>query len=266
MAASNDSGLEQLLDQIKRYVGGGGLTGTPTSSNPSQTANTKPQPVASGTFTPPIHGQWFNVGDFAPGAERWYDKGQTDQAGQQKKSGHYGLDMSCSAGTPVYAASPGIVSDVGSDKVGGNIVWVDHANGLRTYYAHLSSVKVYKGDKVDSNTVLGSVGNTGNASHGFPHLHFSVHKGKGDYKSTAVNPGGFMSIPKYDPNYAHNPTKYLPWWTSDAAKQEAANFSMSDHVQRQKEQRRVAFSHKADDLMKLSNQFYKLVSGQSKSR
>lgn len=59
-------------------------------------------------------------------------------------------------------------------------VWINvNDNGVKVYYGHLSSVKVAKGDKVEMNTVIGTVGKTGTATG--PNLHFEIQI-NGEYK------------------------------------------------------------------------------------
>jgi murein DD-endopeptidase MepM/ murein hydrolase activator NlpD len=59
---------------------------------------------------------------------------------------------------------------------GGNVVYVDHGNGLTTAYLHLSNQRVAAGDTVERGQILGSVGATGRVTG--PHLHFIVRYGR----------------------------------------------------------------------------------------
>ncbi len=97
---------------------------------------------------------------------------------------HEGTDIFAKRGTPVFSATKGYVMRVGTNTLGGNIVFVVGAGGVRYYYAHLdSSAKGIKvGTGVTTDTVIGFVGNTGNASGTPPHLHFGM------YKNGAQNP------------------------------------------------------------------------------
>jgi murein DD-endopeptidase MepM/ murein hydrolase activator NlpD len=88
---------------------------------------------------------------------------------------HKGLDMTAPMGEPVHAARGGQVVRAGATKGGfGNLVVVDHGGGIRSFYGHLSSIEVKKGDVVDTGTLLGGVGSTGRSSG--PHLHFEVRQ------------------------------------------------------------------------------------------
>ena len=89
---------------------------------------------------------------------------------------HHGLDIFAPRETPVLAASDGIVMSAGTNRLGGNVVWVlDPARRQRQYYAHLSRQAVSGGQRVSAGEVLGYVGNTGNARGTPPHLHFGIY-------------------------------------------------------------------------------------------
>ncbi|MFQ5631201.1 MAG: M23 family metallopeptidase [bacterium] len=89
---------------------------------------------------------------------------------------HYGLDIAAMTGSEVRAPAAGtIVVAKYRYKVGkgyGREVIIDHGNGLRTRYAHLSEVKVSQGQKIKRWEVIGLVGQTGRATG--PHLHYEV--------------------------------------------------------------------------------------------
>lgn len=245
-----DVNPQTLLNEVQR------LFSQPQNAPPSPEQGTSS--VSGEKYQVPIHGQWHNLGGFDPSMVRYDDKPGA------KGRGHFGVDMGAPAGTPIYSLSEGTVDTVSTDKMGGNIVGVKHSDGTWSYYAHLSAAKVHVGDKVDTNTIVGTVGNTGNPGNPsnplmtqeggrtWPHLHFGV-KQQGNW----VDPAKFFSIPAYDPNYAKNPGKYQKFWLSDQAKQEATTFNMQEH----NKQRRQAFSRKTDQLLRIAHQFYKLVSG-----
>jgi murein DD-endopeptidase MepM/ murein hydrolase activator NlpD len=86
---------------------------------------------------------------------------------------HAGLDFTAPAGATVRAARSGVVASLGYDPFGwGAFVVLAHDLGVRTLYAHLSSVAVRRGRWVATGTPIGAVGSSG-ASTG-PHLHFEV--------------------------------------------------------------------------------------------
>ncbi|MDZ7707900.1 MAG: LysM peptidoglycan-binding domain-containing M23 family metallopeptidase [Trueperaceae bacterium] len=87
---------------------------------------------------------------------------------------HVGLDLGAPTGTPVLAVLDGTVLRAGWFGAYGYAVYVGHADGFETRYAHLSSIAVEPGQRVSRGTALGRVGSTG-ASTG-PHLHFEVRQ------------------------------------------------------------------------------------------
>ncbi len=92
--------------------------------------------------------------------------------GTRSRGFHSGIDLVAKTGTPVYAAAGGKVV-LSSWYYGyGNCVVVDHGNGLKTRYAHLSGYSVKVGDTVGRGQQVGKSGNTGNSTG--PHLHFEV--------------------------------------------------------------------------------------------
>lgn len=98
---------------------------------------------------------------------------------------HKGIDIFASRGTPVVAVADGIVSFIGDQRLGGHCVWLTTESGTSFYYAHLDhwAPGLYEGMEVQSGDILGYVGNTGNAIHTPPHLHFAI-----DQNDEMVNP------------------------------------------------------------------------------
>ena len=96
-----------------------------------------------------------------------------DRFGPRGDRFHSGIDLLAAAGTPIRAAGAGTVTLAGWDSGGyGNLVVIDHANGVSSWYAHLSRIDVTSGAAVTTTTQVGLVGATGNATG--PHLHFEV--------------------------------------------------------------------------------------------
>lgn len=98
---------------------------------------------------------------------------------------HTGVDLRQAFGAPVRATAAGTVAFAGSDGGYGNMVEINHGNGLSTRYAHLSSLSVRRGDKIETGTIVGHVGETGRATG--PHLHYETRIG-----GTPVNPERFL--------------------------------------------------------------------------
>jgi murein DD-endopeptidase MepM/ murein hydrolase activator NlpD len=85
---------------------------------------------------------------------------------------HGGIDIANSIGTPVLAASDGVVVSAGPYAGYGNMVKLRHADGTVTLYGHLSSTLVDIGQRVWAGDQIAKMGNTGNSTG--PHLHFEV--------------------------------------------------------------------------------------------
>ncbi|MDR2937324.1 MAG: M23 family metallopeptidase [Prevotellaceae bacterium] len=99
---------------------------------------------------------------------------------------HDGIDFAGPMGTPIYATGDGVVTTASYNLHGyGNLVFVDHGFGYRTRYAHLSEIKVQRGQKVKRGQPVGLMGNTGKSTG--PHLHYEVL-----HRQHAVNPINFF--------------------------------------------------------------------------
>lgn len=85
---------------------------------------------------------------------------------------HKGIDLRASRGTEIYAAADGRVHFVGKQKGYGKVVILEHPHQLRTLYAHNDLNLVHSGQKVKQGAVIGTVGDSGNAT-GY-HLHFEL--------------------------------------------------------------------------------------------
>lgn len=85
---------------------------------------------------------------------------------------HQGVDIDADYGDDVFSADGGVVSFAGTLGTYGNLIEIDHQNGYKTRYAHLSSINVSKGDTLTKGEFIGKVGATGRVTG--PHLHFEV--------------------------------------------------------------------------------------------
>jgi murein DD-endopeptidase MepM/ murein hydrolase activator NlpD len=91
-------------------------------------------------------------------------------------SRHMGTDYAGATGAPVYAANRGVVRLVDRFYLGGNVVYIDHGEGLVTAYLHLRRARVAEGDTVERGQRVGDVGATGRVTG--PHLHFIARFGQ----------------------------------------------------------------------------------------
>lgn len=90
----------------------------------------------------------------------------------QAQSFHGGIDISAGTGVPIYAARAGTVSQARMAGTYGNMILLNHGNGIQTRYAHLSKFSVSAGQTVAAGQQIGLVGATGRVTG--PHLHFEV--------------------------------------------------------------------------------------------
>ncbi|WP_186576886.1 peptidoglycan DD-metalloendopeptidase family protein [Aquibacillus kalidii] len=133
--------------------------------------------VIKGTKVVPSRGsgdlQWPAVGGFV-----------TSHMGSRWGSYHKGIDIAGVSNRSILAADNGTVVSAGWDNGGyGNKVIIDHNNGYRTVYAHLSSISVNAGQTVEKGSKIGVMGTTGNSTG--VHLHFELYK-----DGSLVNPEG----------------------------------------------------------------------------
>jgi murein DD-endopeptidase MepM/ murein hydrolase activator NlpD len=103
---------------------------------------------------------------------------------------HQGNDLFADFGTPVVAVADGVIKNVGSLPISGNRLWVYADGGDQFFYAHLASFAPAAVDErhVEAGTILGYLGNTGDAEPTPPHLHFEIHPNGGK----AVDPNAFL--------------------------------------------------------------------------
>lgn len=121
----------------------------------------------------------------------------TDQWGAPRSGGrkHQGIDIFARCGTPIVSATRGLVTRVGTNMLGGRIVRVLGPGGYWHYYAHLSEFgDIREGQLITAGTVLGKVGDTGNAKGTPCHLHYGIYSRVGGAK----NPYPLLTAPVAD--------------------------------------------------------------------
>lgn len=100
---------------------------------------------------------------------------------------HNGVDLACAAETPIYASRSGVVAVASYQADGaGNYVQLDHGDGYRSIYMHMTRYIVSPGQQVAAGETIGFVGNTGLSKGN--HLHFGI-----SYNGTYVNPMEYIS-------------------------------------------------------------------------
>ena len=99
---------------------------------------------------------------------------------------HKGLDIAASNGTPIKAASDGVVTYAQYNNGGyGNLVKISHGNGVESYYGHCSKLYVKVGQTVKAGDTIAAVGSTGHSTGN--HLHFEIR-----INGTQVNPQKYL--------------------------------------------------------------------------
>jgi murein DD-endopeptidase MepM/ murein hydrolase activator NlpD len=107
----------------------------------------------------------------------WPTNGPHTISGNDYGPAHLGIDITATEGTPVLAASAGVVvmAQGGFNYGYGNVVQIDHGNGYSTVYAHLSQINVSVCQAVSAGQLIGLAGSTGNSTGA--HLHFEIRRG-----------------------------------------------------------------------------------------
>jgi len=109
---------------------------------------------------------------------------------------HEGTDIFAPMGTPIVASGPGYIAGMGIVGLGGLAVWVAGDDGTGFYYAHLSAFAdgLHVGQRVELGSVIGYIGNSGNAITTPPHVHFEIHPPIKNAKG-AIIAGGVTTLP-----------------------------------------------------------------------
>ena len=138
------------------------------SKNTGSSSSSAGSPVVSGngTFTHPCPAGYISS-----------TFGYRTQPIAGASTNHKGIDFAAATGTPIYAATAGTVISAGYAGNAGNLLVINHGNGLLTYYMHCSKIYVSAGQKVSKGQNVAAVGTTGNSTG--PHLHLELlHNGE----------------------------------------------------------------------------------------
>lgn len=181
-------------------------------------------------FQVPIKSDYHNSGGFDPTG-----KGSVGRV-------HQGLDLRAPGGTSLYPIAAGIVTKVQPDPKGGNTVNIKHSNNVTSYYAHMGTISVHVNDVVNLDTVIGTVGASGNAK-GFPHLHLQVWK-----DGSLIDPATVISVPKYTAFDSKNEKLWLP-----NSKNTADNWDMQKHLEKRKKAKTIS------ELIALADRFEHMI-------
>ena len=176
---------------------------------------------------------------------------------------HQGIDLPYPTGTPVYATFDGKVRI--SDVVGGygNLVVIRHANGLETFYGHLSQRNVEPGQWVSAGDVIGLGGSTGRSTG--PHLHFETR-----YMGNAFDPAWIIDFKTG--TLRHRMFKLRPWYF-DANSNYVQAVDDEDEIFRTDEEERLLAEERARKeaearaaAAEAAKQYYTVKSGDTLSK
>ena len=159
--------IKEAVDEV--VVKGSDSSSEGTSSSSTSSASS----YGSGSFIWPVP----------------YTHNITSEFGMRWGRLHGGIDIADGGvyGQPIVAADSGTVILAGNQGDGyGNYVIIDHGNGYKTLYGHMSSVAAYTGQQVSQGEVIGYVGSTGNSTG--PHLHFEIR-----VNDVQTDPLGYVS-------------------------------------------------------------------------
>jgi murein DD-endopeptidase MepM/ murein hydrolase activator NlpD len=107
-------------------------------------------------------------------ASRFVDSWGNARSGGRR---HQGIDIFVPKDTPVLSTTNGLVTRVGTNHLGGQVVWILGPGLERHYYAHLNRYGAFRaGDRVEAGEIIGYAGNTGNARGGPVHLHYGIYR------------------------------------------------------------------------------------------
>ena len=182
----DDSGLARQSAQLDAQIAAAKQQQAAAAKGPVAGA---PAPAARATGTVAAGGSSSSSssGSSAPSSGMiWPIHGIVTQ--EYGTNGHPGMDICAANGSPIAASASGtVVYATFNDGGYGNLVIIDHGNGIETYYAHQSSMAVSVGQHVSQGQVIGYEGSTGHSTG--PHVHFEVHVNGGRVNPRSEVPG-----------------------------------------------------------------------------
>lgn len=123
----------------------------------------------------------------------------------KKNMPHRGIDVQARIGTPVMATADGVVSDIQNTRSGfGKLVKISHAMGFQTYYGHLDSFEVKRGQVVSKGELIAYSGNSGMSTG--PHLHYEVR-----YGEKPLDPAHFILWTLHNFDTQLEKIREIPW-------------------------------------------------------
>ena len=182
---------ETLLDHVRRGYSGLGGPGTPlsfsTKSAPPDADTLRMQQILQQMDELNQYRIAAQSVPFAIPINRSFRR--TSGFGQRWGRAHQGMDFAAPKGTPINTTADGTVTFAGWEGSYGRLVKIRHAFGLETRYAHLSKIRVKKGQRVSRGDRIGDMGNSGRSTG--THLHYEVRE-----QGKAVNPMRYIKAAK----------------------------------------------------------------------
>jgi murein DD-endopeptidase MepM/ murein hydrolase activator NlpD len=102
---------------------------------------------------------------------------------------HWGIDLAAPLGTPIYAATDGVVLRAGPASGYGNAIYIQDADGDVHIYGHMRYFSVRAGEVVHAGDQIAKVGNQGQSTG--PHLHYEIHRGGMDGRP--IDPQNYLA-------------------------------------------------------------------------
>lgn len=177
LISEKDSEIDEMSEELKELKEAVATAERKQRERASSYSNSAGASVVSGNgmFTHPCPG-YTRISSYF---------GWREQPLPGASTNHKGMDFAAPTGTPIYAAAAGTVTSAGYSGNAGNLIIINHGNGLQTYYMHCHKIYVKAGQKVSKGQNIAIVGTTGNSTG--PHLHFQVMSG-----GTPVNPQNYL--------------------------------------------------------------------------
>ena len=133
-------------------------------------------PIALEAVAVPIVQEQLTLDNPMPGATITSAFGMSINPFSKRREQHNGIDLRARLGDPIWAPAASVVEVATAEYSGGaaygTVVLIDHGQGIRTLYSHLSSLEVSAGQRVERGALVARAGSTGLSTG--PHLHFEV--------------------------------------------------------------------------------------------
>lgn len=168
---AGDLFVDTIADVIARSGGLGLAHAVEGQLAPSpQAAIPPPRPGGADALTALVAGRGRISSDYGP---------RTDPI-DGRASFHGGVDIAAPSGAPIHTPLQGIVTFAGTRGGHGNVVEVEHENGVRTRYSHAERLLVRPGDSVERGQAIATVGSTGRSTGPHVHVELYVHGAQAD--------------------------------------------------------------------------------------